>query len=142
MMLSPRDEELITASFAEITEQPDKFAQDFYQHLFALDTSVRTLFAHTRPGEQRRKLMQLLSTVVRSLSYLPSMEQQVRELGTRHEGYGVQPRHYLVLEQALYLTLQQHLGEKWTPEVELAWRRVYRWLAGTACAASMQSRIA
>jgi nitric oxide dioxygenase len=40
-------------------------------------------------------------------------------------GYGVEPGHYATVGAALLWTLQQGLGEGFTPEVENAWTTAY-----------------
>jgi hemoglobin-like flavoprotein len=55
----------------------------------------------------------------------------VQALGRRHAGYGVEDRHYAVVESALLWTLKEGLGSEFTPEVEDAWRTAYGVLAST-----------
>jgi hemoglobin-like flavoprotein len=53
----------------------------------------------------------------------------VRELGARHEAYGVKEPFYETLREALLWTLGQLLGERFTPEVREAWSDAYETLA-------------
>jgi hemoglobin-like flavoprotein len=55
----------------------------------------------------------------------------VKALGARHTGYGVKDEHYAIVGAALLWTLERGLGAAFTPEVQLAWTRVYGLLAGT-----------
>ena len=54
----------------------------------------------------------------------------VQELNSRHDGYGVQEAHYGSVATALLWTLEQGLGEDFTPEVKAAWTETYMLLAG------------
>jgi hemoglobin-like flavoprotein len=54
----------------------------------------------------------------------------VDELGRRHAGYGVKEAHYDSVGAALLWTLEQGLGEAWTPDVAAAWTDVYVLLSG------------
>ena len=49
----------------------------------------------------------------------------LKDLGKRHAGYGVVDAHYPVVGQALLETLSDAMGEKFTPEVEGAWKEIY-----------------
>jgi nitric oxide dioxygenase len=54
-----------------------------------------------------------------------------QDLGIRHIAYGVTPEHYGTVGSALLGTLEQGLGEAFTPEVKAAWTEVYTVLATT-----------
>jgi nitric oxide dioxygenase len=53
----------------------------------------------------------------------------VEPLGRRHAGYGVRDEHYTAGGHALLWTLEQGLGDAFTPEVRDAWSAAYGWLA-------------
>ncbi|MEH6420383.1 globin domain-containing protein [Pseudomonas sp. CGJS7] len=119
---------LIQASWAKVEPIADTAAQLFYQRLFELDPELRRLF-RTDAATQRRKLIGMLAIVVQGLGRMDRLMATVEELGLRHAGYGVQPRHFDTVGSALLWTLGQGLGPAFTPEVEQAWTRVYRFLA-------------
>jgi hemoglobin-like flavoprotein len=73
----------------------------------------------------------MISVAVNSLARLETIVPAVQALGRRHAGYGVKRHHYTVVEAALLWTLAQGLGEKFTREIEEAWRTAYRVLATT-----------
>jgi hemoglobin-like flavoprotein len=56
---------------------------------------------------------------------LDTIRSAVKDLGRRHEGYGVKEEHYESVGAALLWTLGQGLGEEFTPEVEQAWAETY-----------------
>ena len=62
---------------------------------------------------------------VAGLGNLEKLSPVVRALGARHADYGVQPRHYMVVGAALLWTLEQGLGNDFTPEVREAWAGAY-----------------
>jgi hemoglobin-like flavoprotein len=78
--------------------------------------------------------MQMLATAVAGLDNLPVLVPAVKALGERHVGYGVQKADYATVGAALLWTLEQGLGEAFTPEVKAAWTVVYTVLADTATA--------
>jgi len=103
----------------------DEAARLFYDRLFEIDPSTRPLFASTDMAEQGKKLMQMINVVVASLERLDAIRFAVKDLGRRHEGYGVREEHYESVGAALLWTLGQGLGEEFTLEVEEAWAETY-----------------
>jgi len=81
--------------------------------------------------EQRKKLMATLAVVVNGLSDLPSILPVASALAIRHVSYGARREHYPVVGAALLWTLEQGLGDAWTPEVASAWTAAYDTLSGT-----------
>lgn len=128
--MTPKQIALVQASWKQVQPIADQAAALFYSRLFTLEPSVKRLFRGDMQ-EQGRKLMQMISVAVNSLARLESIVPAVRALGRRHAGYGVEPRHYSVVEHALIWTLGQGLGKDFTEEIEDAWRTAYRVLAAT-----------
>ena len=85
----------------------------FYARLFELDPSLRRLFKGDMK-EQGRKVMAMIGVAVKALTHLESVVPAVQALGRRHAGYGVEERHYAVVEEALVGTLAQGLGTSFT----------------------------
>ena len=88
--------------------------------------------------EQGEKLMTTLKVVVRGLTRLESLVPAVQALGRRHAGYGVNDEHYDTVAEALLWTLQQGLGEDFTPDVAAAWCTAYGILADVMKAAAAE----
>jgi hemoglobin-like flavoprotein len=128
--VTPRQIALVQESWKRVQPIADKAAELFYMRLFSLEPSVRRLFKGDMV-EQGRKLMSMISVAVNSLARLETIVPAVQALGRRHAGYGVKKHHYTVVEAALLWALAQGLGEKFTREIEEAWRTAYRVLATT-----------
>src|SRR5690606_29882956 len=96
----------------------------FYGKLFELDPALRPLFSPDLT-EQKKKLMTTLGFAVGSLNRPDTLLPAVRQLGKRHAGYGVKDEHFATVGAALLWTLEQGLGEAWTPEAAEAWTAVY-----------------
>jgi len=120
---------LVQESWEQVLPIADTAAQLFYQRLFELDPSLRRLFTQTDMAEQRKKLMQMITVAVRGLSRLEDLVPAVEALGNRHAGYGVTDEHYDTVATALLWTLEQGLGEGFTPDVRDAWIETYTILA-------------
>jgi hemoglobin-like flavoprotein len=133
--MTPEHITLVQRTFAEILPMADTAAALFYERLFVLDPTLRSLF-HGNMREQGRKLMAMLHIVVAGLNRLEDLVPSVQQLGVRHQGYDVTDAHYATVEAALLWTLAQGLGERFTPEVQAAWTSAYTLLANTMRAAA------
>jgi len=120
---------LVQESWEQVLPIADTAAQLFYQRLFELDPSLRQLFTQSDMAEQRKKLMQMITVAVRGLTRLDELAPAVEALGNRHAGYGVTDAHYDTVATALLWTLEQGLGEGFTPDVRDAWIETYTILA-------------
>ena len=133
MSLTSTQIKLVQDSFTLVAPIADTAAQLFYGRLFELDPSLRHMFKSDMK-EQGRKLMQMLSVAVHALNNLDGITSAVQALGQRHVGYGVTMEHYAIVGEALIWTLEQGLGEAFTPEVKAAWIAVYGLLTQVATA--------
>ena len=120
---------LVQTSWQAALPIADKAAELFYGRLFELDPSLRPLFKGDM-FEQGRKLMQMITVAVKSLTNLDQVLPAVQALGRRHVGYGVTNAHYATVGAALLWTLEQGLGAAFTPAVKEAWAETYGTLAG------------
>jgi hemoglobin-like flavoprotein len=136
--VTPRQETLIRESWAQVAPIADTAATIFYDRLFELDPSLRSMFSKTDMASQRRNLMQTLGVVVASVDRLDKIVPAVEALGRRHAGYGVQPAQFETVGQALLDTLAIGLGEGFTAEVREAWATAYGILAGVMQSASAE----
>ena len=139
-MLTVRQKDLVQGTFASIATIADDAAILFYQRLFELDPSLRSMFRGDM-AEQRKKLMQMITAAVKGLDRLDQLVPVVQNLGRRHAGYGVQDSHYDTVGAALLWTLEKGLGDAFTAEVKDAWVAVYGLLAGTMKNGAQQSLI-
>ncbi|HET7090540.1 MAG TPA: globin family protein [Anaerolineae bacterium] len=126
---------LVRASFEKVLPIANAAAALFYRRLFELDPSLKPLFKGDM-REQGRKLMSAIQLVVAGLDRLDKIVPAVQHLGRRHAGYGVKPEHYRTVGAALLWTLEQGLGEAFTPETKDAWIAAYTLLSDTMIAAA------
>ena len=137
--MTPEQIDLVQRTWRAVLPVGDTAAELFYGKLFSLDPGVRRLFKNDMV-EQGRNLTSMISVAVGMLSKPERILLAVRQLGERHAGYGVEPRHYELVGTSLIWTLEKCLGEAFTPEVQAAWGATYAFLAATmqeaACASS------
>jgi hemoglobin-like flavoprotein len=132
--MTPRQIELVQTTLISVEGLGDAAGQLFYDKLFAMDPSLRSLFKGDMDA-QAKKLMQMIAVAVRGLKNLDGIVPAVKALGVRHVGYGVQAAHYDTVAAALLATLAAGLGDAFTPEVKQAWTDCYVLLATTMQAA-------
>ena len=130
---------LVQASFAEVRPIATVAAELFYTRLFVLDPSLRPMFRGDL-AHQGRMLMAMLNSAVNGLTQLDTVVPVVRQLGARHAKYGVRDEHYATVGSALLWTLEQGLGEKFTPAVRDAWAAAYDMLAGVMQIGAIEAR--
>ena len=75
----------------------------FYGRLFELNPALKSMFYDIE--EQGKKLMQIFTTVVRSLKQFEKVEIAVWQLGRRHKVYGVKTADFDTVSSALLWTL-------------------------------------
>jgi hemoglobin-like flavoprotein len=139
--LTPDQIERVQSSFAKVAPIADAAAALFYTRLFDIAPEVKPLF-RSDMHEQGRKLMAMLGMAVGSLRKLDAILPAVEAMAVRHVRYGVSPAFYKPVGEALIWTLEQGLGEDFTPETRDAWLAVYTTLSGVMIAATQESRAA
>lgn len=130
-MVSPTQIQLVQTTWKKLLPIENEVARLFYDRLFALDPGAQALFRSGDMREQGRKLTSMITIAVNGLNHLNTIVPAVRELGRRHAGYRVTDAHYDTVGAALVWTLEQGLGNDFTPEVLGAWIDVYTLLADT-----------
>jgi hemoglobin-like flavoprotein len=128
--MSPEQKHLVKTTWAMVVPIADTAAGLFYERLFAIDASTRTMFASTNMAEQRKKLMQALAFVVNGLDKTEQLLPTIQSLGRNHVRYGVTDAHYNSVGAALLWTLERGLKDAWTPSVKDAWIAAYTLVAG------------
>ena len=108
----------------------DQAAALFYAKLFDVNPKLRWLFKGDMK-EQGRKLMQVIAYAVENLDRLDEILPEVRALGARHAGYGVEERDYAAVGTALLWTLEKALSRDFDDQTKKAWAAVYALLAAT-----------
>lgn len=120
---------LVQESFKKIEASAPLVAEVLYRRLFDIAPHVRAHFP-AGLGDQGARFMAMLSVAVANLDDIEDIAPAMRELGRRHADYGVNVDDYRPFGQALMWTLEQGLGEQFTPQVRAAWHAAYASLTG------------
>ncbi len=139
--MTPEEIKIIQETFAAVRSSAEQVAEIFYGRLFEIAPAVRPLFPEDLKP-QGRKLMTMLATVVDGIENLDDLVPAVQDLGRRHVGYGTHAEHYDAVGAALLWTLEQGLGEAWTPQAKDAWTAAYTVLATVMKDAAAEAKAA
>jgi hemoglobin-like flavoprotein len=120
---------LVQRSWSKLLPISETAAALFYNRLFETDPSTIELFKGDMK-EQGVRFMQMITAAVNGLNDLDALVPAVQDLGRRHGSYGVTEAHYGSVASALLWTLEQGLGEDFTPDVKIAWTETCMLLAG------------
>lgn len=127
--MTPDQIQLVQSSFSKVVPIADQAAELFYGRLFEIAPEVKPLFKSDL-GAQGKKLMTTLGVVVNGLKDLETVLPAARALAVKHVDYGVSADHYQPVGEALVWTLEQGLGDDFTPETRNAWLAAYTALSG------------
>jgi hemoglobin-like flavoprotein len=128
--MTPESRRLVQESWVRISADADTVASRFYEILFELAPGARALFANTDLAGQRRKFVQMLDDILRMLDDPAASIPSLAALGRRHVDYGTQPADYDTVGAALLTTLEESLGDDFSPAMRDAWMETYRTIAG------------
>ena len=120
---------LIQNSWKTLREIDPRIIGDvFYSKLFLDAPQLKQLF-HSPADEQSKKLINMLNVVIARLENLDDLKNDIKQLGARHQSYGVKSAHYDLVGNALIWTLQTALGGDWNDDLSNAWITCYTALA-------------
>lgn len=140
--MTPQEIRAIRLSWAQVVPISEQAATHFYDRLFEIDPATRPLFGSTDMANQKRKLMDIINTVVNALDAIEAVLPNVKALGRRHAGYNVDDAHYDSVGAALLWALEKCLVDEWTEETAAAWSKAYMLLSSTMRDASAEVRAA
>jgi len=123
--MTPERRQIVTASWKTLTPHAAQVGAIFYRRLFEIDPELRHMFKSAIMDEQIRKLTTMLDLIVHWLDVPERLVPVLKQLGARHGGYGVQDEHYAKVGAALIGTLEEGLGDAFTPELRSAWTEAY-----------------
>jgi len=137
--MTNEQQRLVRESWERIVPAAPGAAALFYERLFTIDPSLRSLFATADMTAQGAKLMDVITVAVHSLGRLERVTPALRVLGRRHAAeYGVRDTDYDTVGAALLWTLERGLGSFFTGAMREAWAAAYSALAGVMRAAAAE----
>jgi hemoglobin-like flavoprotein len=123
-MMTREEIALVKESFDGLRPIPRGLGRAFYEKLFALDPSLRSLFKGDLDA-QGAMFVSALGLAVAGLDDATSGERPLRDLSHRHASYGVTDAHFVTFREALVQTLRAQVGSGFTDAHVSAWRAAF-----------------
>ena len=111
---------LVQSTVGVLLQHQKQFTAELYRRLFAIAPGARELFRGDMEN-QGEMLSHMVQFLVHALSRPENLALGLRDLGRRHDGYGVTAEYYPAFRQAFLESARATLGEQHTPQVEKAW---------------------
>ncbi|WP_276504620.1 globin domain-containing protein [Terrimonas pollutisoli] len=130
--------EMVQRSWEKINPVRQAAGELFYHKLFNKAPQIRHLFGKD-VNEQAGKLTYMITYVVSRLDKLDTILEDVQRLAVRHNKYGAEPEHYMIVGQCLLETLEEGLPGDWNKQLMQAWASAYGILANAMIQAQQES---
>jgi methyl-accepting chemotaxis protein len=121
----PARRQLVSESWKSLAPNGPVVGAIFYRRLFEIDPNLRPMFSAATMDDQIHKLVTMLDLVVHWLDVPERLVPVLKKLGERHTKYGVRDEHYEKVGAALLGTLEEGLGDRFTPELKGAWTEAF-----------------
>jgi hemoglobin-like flavoprotein len=121
----PERRRLVTESWKSLAPNGAAVGAVFYRRLFEIDPGLRPMFSAVTMDDQIHKLVTMLDLVVHWLDVPDRLVPALKRLGERHVTYSIQDDHYAKFGSALIGTLEEGLGDGFTPELRGAWTEAF-----------------
>ncbi len=121
--LKPHDVDVLERSFDQVAPHAQDLVSRFYERLFEKYPDVRPMFEGTDINAQKQKLLASLKLVIGNLRKPDVLEESLKELGRRHQGYGAVEAHYQAVAETLIGVMKEIVGSQWNSEIEQAWTK-------------------
>lgn len=115
---------IIKQSFQTIAKALPEIVPNFYMRLFELHPELRPLF-RSNIQEQPKKFLDMLAMLIGLIDDIEEQGSLIKHLGKRHLGYGVKPKHYTMVGDALLWAFEEVLKDRFSGEVKSAWMMLY-----------------
>ena len=122
--MTPEQKQIVKDTWEQVLPIQETAASLFYGRLFEIYPEVKPMFKGDMQ-QQGEKLMKMLDQAVGSLDNLDALVTPLKEAGKAHKGFGVKAEDYDKVGESLLWTLQQGLGDAYSPAVEDAWSSTY-----------------
>ena len=136
--MTPQQKTLVRQTFARFAAHPARAGALFYDRLFALEPSLRTMFPKNLQT-LGQKFVNTLGAMIGALDDAGLGAVHLDALGRRHAMYGVQPQHYEAMREALLWSLAQLLGDEFDDDAAAAWCAAYKTAARAMQKASQRA---
>lgn len=121
--MSPDQMALIERSWANTKGKEKELVQTFYEKLLNDNPQYVYMF-ESDPVEQQKKFLEMITTIINGMRYMDKLIPLLKELGERHEEYGVTGADYAVVANALVWSMGEINDTELSDEEVAAWAQV------------------
>ena len=125
--MTPEQLRLVRTTVVRIEDQAERFSNQFVEALLWASPDLGRFFPTDADalGEVRRSFVRELVFLAESAGDLRAFLRRARRLGAWNHRRGMRPEDYDAVTPALMTALRNILGADFTPDIEVAWRRLY-----------------
>jgi len=128
MILTIAQINLIRDSFDRMQPHVEFASMLFYDRLFEIAPELRGLFRADMAGQGMR-FMSTMSVILQNLDDPEALGPYLERLAIGHGAYGVKPKHFRPMGQALIQTMRETLGSGFPEDAAAAWGAAYDHIA-------------
>ena len=130
-MLSDKTIEIVKSTVPLLAQAGTVVTDHFYKRLFSHNPELKNIFnmANQDTGRQQFALFNALAAYAQNIDNLAVLKEALTRINHKHTSLNILPEHYPIVGAHLIGTLKELLPEKFTPDVEYAWREAYGVLA-------------
>ena len=139
--LTSEQKRLVRVSFESLEEYSASVVKLFYGRLFEIAPHARPLF-RVDIGEQSRKLLDMLTTIVGAMDHFEALRPRLEELGRRHIAYGAKIEDYESLRIALLWAMGAALDLEFDRATKAAWSELLGMVSGAMIVGACQPHTA
>lgn len=110
----------LASSFQLIEPRLDDVVTVFYSKLFGAAPALRASFPSDMSG-QRGHMNAALKLVAQNIANLENLAEPLRQMGSRHIGYGAEEAQFPVVRDVMVASLAEVAGYTWTPQLSSDW---------------------
>lgn len=123
LQIAPIDLELanrLRASLAFMLTRDGELVNLVYDELFTQFPETRSYFK-SDINVVKKKMIETLEWIINNLNHPGDVRSTARDLGKKHEGYGVRAEHYPIFRDLMVKAMAKVSADKWTRELEADW---------------------
>ncbi len=115
------NKEFLEKAWVSHQEKAELIAEYFYDILFHENEGTDELFKSSEMHFQKMEFKKAFNYILANLDRPEKLKEYLNDSGIRHVCYGIEPKHYVVVEQTLLKTFERIFKESWTDETRDQW---------------------
>ena len=124
MQLSEKEITAIQESLKWLMPEVERVSKDFYEDLFRRMPELADMFGENMHAQGMR-FMAAVETIVNHLGNPKELDAHVAWLADAHAPFNLDAQTYHHMQEALIDTFRYALGERFTRDMQLAWRSAF-----------------